>query len=84
MVQCYYYLTSTIVQALLQICARLKRVHAISFCFLERDGLVSLLIFPTCFLFSRLKIVESTIVCHILEDPHTLQEAMDSEFDKIL
>ena len=79
MVQCYYYVTSTIVQALLQLCARIKRVHAIALCFLERGGLVYLLIFPTSCLFSRFNNVESTIVCHIIEDPHMLQEAMDSE-----
>ena len=79
MVQCYYYLTSTVVQALLQLCARLKRVHAIALCFLERGGLVSLFIFPTSCLFSGFSSVASTIVCHILEDPHMLQEAMESE-----
>ena len=71
-------LTSTVVQALLQLCARLKRVHAIALCFLERGGLVSLLMFPSC-LFSRFNSVESTIVCHILEDLHTLQAAMELE-----
>ena len=79
MVQCYYYLTSTIVQPLIQLCARLKSVHSIALCFFERGGLVSLLIFRTSCLFSRVNSVESTIVCHILEDPHTLKEAMDSE-----
>ena len=72
-------LTSTVVQTLLQLCARLKRVHAIALCFLERGGLVSLLIFPTSFLFLGFNSVALTIVCHILEDPHTLQEAMESE-----
>ena len=72
-------LTSTVVQALLQLCARLKRVHAIALCFLERGGLVSLLIFPTSCLFSWFNSVASTIVCHILEDPHMLQVAMELE-----
>ena len=72
-------LTSTVVQALLQLCARLKRVHAIALCFLEIGGLVSLLIFPTSCLFSGFDSVASTIVRHILEDPHTLQAAMESE-----
>ena len=72
-------LTSTIVQALLQLCARLKRVHAIALCFLERGGLVSLLVFPTSFLFSGFNSVASTIVWHILKDPHTLQAAMELE-----
>ena len=65
-------LTSTVVQALLQLCARLKGVHAIALCFLERGGLVSLLIFPTSYLFSGFNSVASTIVCHILENPHML------------
>ena len=72
-------ITSTIVQALLQLCARLKRVHAIALCFLERGGLVSLLIFPTSCLFPGFHNVASTIVCHILEDPHMLQAVMESE-----
>ena len=72
-------LTSTIVQDILQLYERLKRVHAIALCFLERGGLVSLLIFTTSFLFSGFNSVASTIVCHILEDPQTLQAAMESE-----
>ena len=72
-------LSSTGVQALLQLCARLKRVHAIALCFLEIGGLVSLLIFPTSCLFSRFNNVESSIACHILEHPHMLQAAMDLE-----
>ena len=78
MVQCYY-LTSTVVQALLQLCARIKRVHVIALCFLEIGGLVFLLIFPTSCLFSGFNSVASTIVCHILEDPYTIQAAMESE-----
>ena len=72
-------LTSNVVQALLQLRVRIKRGHAIALCFLERGGLVSFLIFPTSFLFLGFNSVASTIVCHILEDPHTLREAMDSE-----
>ena len=71
-------LTSTGVQGLLQLCARLKRVHVIELCFLERGGLVSLLIFPTSCLFLGFNSVASTIVCHILEDPRTLQATMES------
>ena len=54
-------------------------VHAIAYYFLERGGLVSLLIFPTSCLFSGSNSVASTIVCHVLEDPHMLQVAMESE-----
>ena len=72
-------LTSTVVQPLLQLSARLKRVHAIALCFLERGGLVSLLIFPTSCLFLGFNSVESTIFCHNLKDPHMLQAAMDSK-----
>ena len=72
-------LSSTVVQALLQLCARIKRVHSIELCFLETGGFVSLLIFPTSFLFSGFNSVASTIVGHILEEPHTLQVAMESE-----
>ena len=82
MVQCYCYLTSTIVQDLLQLCARIKRVHAIALCFLERGVLVYFLIFPTSCLLSRFNNVESSIACHILEHSHMLQAATNSKIQQ--
>lgn len=55
------------------------REHAISLCFLDRCGLVAFLSLSTNCLFPRFNNVASTIIRHILEDPHTLQEAMESE-----
>ena len=43
------------------------------------DALVSLLIFPTSCLFSGFNSVASTIIYHILEDPHMLQASMESK-----
>ncbi|GLJ53784.1 hypothetical protein SUGI_1147870 [Cryptomeria japonica] len=70
---------STTIQALLQLCARLTRVHAIALRFLEKGGLAALLNLPTKCLFSGFDNVATTIIRHILEDPHTLQLAMESE-----
>lgn len=72
-------LPSTTLQALLQLCGRLTRVHAIALRFLDRGGLVALLNLPTSCLFSGFDSVASIIIRHILEDPHTLQAAMESE-----
>ncbi|KAH9287706.1 hypothetical protein KI387_031823 [Taxus chinensis] len=71
--------SSTTIQALLQLCARLTRVHAIALRFLEKGGLAALLSLPTKCLFSGFDNVATTIIRHILEDPHTLQLAMESE-----
>ncbi|RLN30647.1 E3 ubiquitin-protein ligase UPL1 -like protein [Panicum miliaceum] len=72
-------LPSASMHAILQLCATLTKVHAAAICFLESGGLNALLSLPTGSLFSGFNNVASTIIRHILEDPHTLQQAMELE-----
>ncbi|XP_062203891.1 E3 ubiquitin-protein ligase UPL1-like [Phragmites australis] len=72
-------LPSATMHAILQLCATLTKVHAAAVCFLESGGLNTLLSLPTSSLFSGFNNVASTIIRHILEDPHTLQQAMELE-----
>ncbi|CAN6355891.1 unnamed protein product [Urochloa humidicola] len=72
-------LPSASMHAILQLCATLTKVHAAAICFLESGGLNALLSLPTSSLFSGFNSVASTIIRHILEDPHTLQQAMELE-----
>nr|CAB3465798.1 unnamed protein product [Digitaria exilis] len=72
-------LPSASMHAILQLCATLTKVHAAAICFLESGGLNALLSLPTGSLFSGFNSVASTIIRHILEDPHTLQQAMELE-----
>ncbi|KAJ1257365.1 hypothetical protein BS78_K086400 [Paspalum vaginatum] len=72
-------LPSASMHAILQLCATLTKVHAAAICFLESGGLNLLLSLPTSSLFSGFNNVASTIIRHILEDPHTLQQAMELE-----
>lgn len=72
-------LPSASMHAILQLCATVTKVHAAAICFLEAGGLNALLSLPTSSLFSGFNNVASTIIRHILEDPHTLQQAMELE-----
>ncbi|TVU50517.1 hypothetical protein EJB05_01890 [Eragrostis curvula] len=72
-------LPSATMHAILQLCATLTKVHAAAISFLESGGLNALLSLPTNSLFSGFNNVASTIIRHILEDPHTLQQAMELE-----
>ncbi|GJN12872.1 hypothetical protein PR202_ga31191 [Eleusine coracana subsp. coracana] len=72
-------LPSATMHAILQLCATLTKVHTAAICFLECGGLNALLSLPTNSLFSGFNNVASTIIRHILEDPHTLQQAMELE-----
>lgn len=72
-------LPSASMHAILQLCATLTKVHAAAICFLESGGLNLLLSLPTSSLFSGFNNVASTIIRHVLEDPHTLQQAMELE-----
>ncbi|ONM32412.1 E3 ubiquitin-protein ligase UPL1 [Zea mays] len=72
-------LPSASMHAILQLSATLTKVHAAAICFLESGGLNALLSLPTSSLFSGFNSVASTIIRHILEDPHTLQQAMELE-----
>ncbi|XP_043711874.1 E3 ubiquitin-protein ligase UPL2-like [Telopea speciosissima] len=72
-------LPSETMHVVLQLCATLTRTHSVAVAFLDAGGLPSLLSLPTTSLFSGFDNVAATIVRHILEDPHTLQQAMESE-----
>lgn len=72
-------LPSETMHIVLQLCATLTRTHSVAVHFLDAGGLPSLLSLPTKSLFSGFDNVASTIVRHILEDPQTLQQAMESE-----
>ncbi|OVA01819.1 Ubiquitin-associated domain/translation elongation factor EF-Ts [Macleaya cordata] len=70
---------SETMHVVLQLCATLTRTHSVAVSFLDEGGLHSLLSLPTCSLFSGFDNIAATIVRHILEDPQTLQQAMEAE-----
>ncbi|KAG8048577.1 hypothetical protein GUJ93_ZPchr0009g267 [Zizania palustris] len=72
-------LPSATMHGTLQLCATLTKLHAAAISFLESGGLHALLNLPTGSLFSGFNSAASTIIRHILEDPHTLQQAMELE-----
>ncbi|KAL8225466.1 hypothetical protein R6Q57_018023 [Mikania cordata] len=67
------------IHAVLQLCSTLTRTHSVAVSFLEAGGLPLLLSLPTSSLFVGFDNVAATIIRHILEDPQTLQQAMESE-----
>ncbi|XP_021743761.1 E3 ubiquitin-protein ligase UPL2-like [Chenopodium quinoa] len=70
---------SETMHAVLQLCATLTRTHSVAVHFLDAGGLPLLLNLPTSSLFSGFDNIASTVIRHILEDPQTLQQAMESE-----
>ncbi|KAK4254640.1 hypothetical protein QN277_009993 [Acacia crassicarpa] len=73
-----------VMQAVLQLCAHLTKTHALALQFLENGGLVSLFnLSRNCF-FPGYDTVVSAIVRHLLEDPQTLQTAMELEIKQTL
>ncbi|KAK8313240.1 hypothetical protein V6Z12_D01G095700 [Gossypium hirsutum] len=73
-----------VMQAVLQLCARLTKTHALALQFLENGGLAALFSLPrTCF-FPGYDTVASAIIRHLLEDPQTLQTAMELEIRQTL
>ncbi|KAL2893072.1 E3 ubiquitin-protein ligase UPL2 [Bienertia sinuspersici] len=72
-------LPSETMHAVLQLCSTLTRTHTVAVSFLDAGGLPLLLNLPTSSLFSGFDNIAATIIRHILEDPQTLQQAMESE-----
>jgi E3 ubiquitin-protein ligase HUWE1 len=70
---------SDTMHVVLQLCATLSKVHPIAITFLEVGGLHALLSLPIGCLFSGFNAIAASIIRHILEDPHTLQQAMELE-----
>ncbi|XP_038903258.1 E3 ubiquitin-protein ligase UPL1 isoform X2 [Benincasa hispida] len=73
-----------IMQAVLQLCARLTKIHALALHFLENGGLVELFNLPRSCFFPGYDTLASAIVRHLLEDPQTLQTAMELEIRQTL
>ncbi|XP_028759255.1 E3 ubiquitin-protein ligase UPL1 [Neltuma alba] len=73
-----------VMQAVLQLCAHLTKAHVLALQFLENGGLASLFnLSRNCF-FPGYDTVVSAIVRHLLEDPQTLQTAMELEIKQTL
>lgn len=72
-------LPSETMHAVLQLCSTLSRTHSVAVSFLDAGGLPLLLNLPTSSLFSGFDNIAATVIRHILEDPQTLQQAMESE-----
>uniref|UniRef100_A0A2P2M8T8 HECT-type E3 ubiquitin transferase n=1 Tax=Rhizophora mucronata TaxID=61149 RepID=A0A2P2M8T8_RHIMU len=73
-----------IMQAVLQLCARLTKTHALALLFLESGGLAALFSLPRSCVFPGYDTVVSAIIRHLLEDPQTLQTAMELEIRQTL
>ncbi|GFZ10082.1 LOW protein: E3 ubiquitin ligase-like protein [Actinidia rufa] len=72
-------LPSDTMRAVLQLCSTLTRTHSVAVSFLGAGGLPLLLSLPASSLFVGFDSISATIIRHILEDPQTLQQAMESE-----
>ncbi|KAK6947097.1 HUWE1/Rev1, ubiquitin binding region [Dillenia turbinata] len=70
---------SMIMQAVLQLSARLTKTHALALQFLENGCLTALFSLPRNCFFPGYHMLASAIVRHLLEDPLTLQTAMELE-----
>jgi E3 ubiquitin-protein ligase HUWE1 len=75
---------AVIMQAILQLCARLTKTHVLALQFLENGGLTALFNLPRSCFFPGYQTVASAIVRHLLEDPQTLQTAMELEIRQTL
>ncbi|XP_076889696.1 E3 ubiquitin-protein ligase UPL1-like [Bidens hawaiensis] len=73
-----------VMQAVLLLCARLTKTHTLALQFLEKGGMIDLFNIPkTCF-FPGYDTVASAIIRHLIEDPQTLQTAMELEVRQAL
>ncbi|KAI5385562.1 E3 ubiquitin-protein ligase UPL1 isoform X2 [Lathyrus oleraceus] len=75
---------AVVMQAVLQLCARLTKTHALAMKFLENGGVAALFSLPRNCFFPGYDTVISTIVRHLLEDLQTLQTAMELEIRQTL
>ncbi|KAH7660208.1 E3 ubiquitin-protein ligase HUWE1 protein [Dioscorea alata] len=73
-----------VMQAALQLCARLTKSHAIATQFLESGCLSILFSLPRSCIFPGFDSLASAIIRHLLEDPQTLQTAMELEIRQTL
>ncbi|XP_054788719.1 E3 ubiquitin-protein ligase UPL2-like [Prosopis cineraria] len=77
-------LPSDTMHAVLLLCSNLTRNHSVALSFLDAGGLSSLLSLPTSSLFPGFDNVAASIIRQVLEDPQTLQQAMESEIKHCL
>ncbi|KAE9610601.1 putative aminoacyltransferase, E1 ubiquitin-activating enzyme [Lupinus albus] len=75
---------AVVMQAVLQLCARLTKTHALALQFLENGGVDALFSLPKNCFFPGYDTVVSAVVRHLLEDPQTLQTAMELEIRQTL
>ncbi|KAK4487432.1 hypothetical protein RD792_005935, partial [Penstemon davidsonii] len=73
-----------VMQAVFQLCARLTKSHVLALQFLENGGMVALFGIPRSSFFPGYDTLASAIVRHLLEDPQTLQTAMELEIRQTL
>ncbi|OIW21958.1 hypothetical protein TanjilG_17727 [Lupinus angustifolius] len=72
-------LPSDTMHVVLLLCSNLTRNHSVALTFLDGGGLSLLLSLPTSSLFLGFYGIAASIVRHVLEDPQTLQQTMESE-----
>ncbi|KAG5018915.1 hypothetical protein JHK87_014770 [Glycine soja] len=72
-------LPSDTMHAILLLCSNLTKNHSVALTFFDAGGLSLLLSLPTSSLFPGFDNVAAGIVRHVIEDPQTLQQAMESE-----
>ncbi|XP_073159024.1 E3 ubiquitin-protein ligase UPL1-like [Henckelia pumila] len=73
-----------VMQAVLQLCARLTKSHVLALQFLESGGMIALFGIPRGSFFPGYVTLASAIIRHLLEDPQTLQTAMELEIRQTL
>lgn len=73
-----------VMQAALKLCARLTKTHLLAMQFLENGGMSALFSLPRSCFFPGYDTVASAIIRHLLEDPQTLQTAMELEIRQTL
>lgn len=73
-----------VMQACMQLCARLTKTHILAVQFLSNDGLAALFSLPKRCFFPGFDTLASAIIRHLLEDPQTLQSAMELEIRQSL
>ncbi|XP_052178127.1 E3 ubiquitin-protein ligase UPL1 isoform X2 [Diospyros lotus] len=75
---------AVVMQAVLQLCARLTKTHSLALQFLENGGMASLFSLPRSCFFPGYDTLASAIIRHLLEDTQTLQTAMELEIRQTL
>eukprot|EP00960_Hanusia_phi_P020054 592388-Hanusia_phi.AAC.2 len=73
-----------LLQAILDVCARLTRHHSLALIFFHEGAVERLLNIPRRSLYQGQAVVTGSIIRHVLEDSHSLQASMVSEIRSIL